>query len=138
MYAASWSMPRKGFAGARTSTPAARRMGITPAQFEASAKAPWTSATVNGAGLDSGVPCAIAEIPFLSGTIDVRTGDVASRAATWDIPRPAAETAAAPAIANRPRAGRRERRASGITVDTGRFMEFLLAAKWPPLSTSFQ
>ena len=34
MYVASGSMPRKGFAGARTATPAACNTGITPAQLE--------------------------------------------------------------------------------------------------------
>ena len=42
-------MPRSGFGGAVTWTPAACRRSMTPFQLEASAKAPWTSTTVSGA-----------------------------------------------------------------------------------------
>jgi hypothetical protein len=39
-------MPRSGFAGAITATPAGSSRSITPFQLEASAKAPWTRTTV--------------------------------------------------------------------------------------------
>src|SRR5436190_19270576 len=42
-------MPRSGFGGAVTCTPAACRRSTTPFQLEASAKAPWTRTTVRGA-----------------------------------------------------------------------------------------
>src|SRR6266511_3593027 len=43
-------MPRSGLAGAVTWIPAAWSCSMTPFQLEASAKAPWTSTTVSGAG----------------------------------------------------------------------------------------
>ena len=47
-YAESATMPRSGFAGAMTATPAAWSRVMTPLQLEASAKAPWTSTTSVG------------------------------------------------------------------------------------------
>src|SRR4051794_3651261 len=46
------AIPRSGFAGAVTRTPAASRRSTTPFQLEASAKAPWTRTTVRGAASD--------------------------------------------------------------------------------------
>src|SRR4029453_2258445 len=58
-------MPRSGFAGAVTCSPAACRCSMTPVQLEAAAKAPWTRTTVRGA-----VSVAVADMraPWLVGT----------------------------------------------------------------------
>ena len=81
-------MPRKGLGGARTLTPAACRVGITPAQFEASAKAPCTSTTVSGPPAALGVASVMA-FPSWVVTMDDRTCDGAPCVASRDIPRPA-------------------------------------------------
>src|SRR5918993_5857572 len=109
MYAASWLMPRNGLAGARTSTPAACRVGITPAQFEASAKAPCTSTTVRGAAPAVGVAPVMVD-PSWVVTMDGWTRDGAPCAVPRDTPRPAAATTIAALVpASRPMAERRER-----------------------------
>src|SRR5215207_3961161 len=128
MYAASWVMPRKGLAGARTSTPAACTVGIAPAQFEASAKAPCTSTTVRGAASAAGV-ASVMVFPSWVVMMDGRTRDGAPYAVPWDIPRPAAATTAAPAPASRPTVERRDSRPSGMAADTVRVIGFLLSAK---------
>src|SRR5215203_6898727 len=107
MYAASWLIPRKGLAGARTSTPAACRVGITPAQFEASAKAPCTSTTVRGAASAVGVASVMVD-PSWVVMMDGRTRDVAPCAVPRDIPRLVAATTTALVPASRPKAERRE------------------------------
>src|SRR5215217_2267337 len=121
-------MPRNGLAGARTSTPAACRMGITPAQFEASAKAPCTSTTVRGAAPAVGVASVMVD-PSGEVMMDGRTYDGAPCAVPRDIPRPAAVTRAAPAPASRLTAERRDRRPSGVAADRVRFIGFLPSVK---------
>src|SRR5215203_3361711 len=129
MYAASWSMPRKGLAGARTATSAACRVGITPAQLEASAKAPCTSTTVRGPLAAVGV-ASVMIVPSCVVATDDRVRGSAACAEPVDLPRCIpAMTAAAPEPASRPMAERRDSRPSGMAADTVRFIALLLSAK---------
>src|SRR3954471_9291040 len=122
-------MPRKGLGGARTLTPAACRVGINPAQFEASAKAPCTSTTVRELASAVGV-ASVMLIPSCVVTTDDPVSDVAACVSSRDTPSPdAAMATAAPAPASRPTAERRDSRPSGMAADTVRFIEFLLPAK---------
>src|SRR5919112_4724076 len=116
MYAASWLIPRNGLAGARTLIPAACRVGMTPAQFEASANAPCTSTTVRGPLAAVGV-ASVMLLPSCVVTTNDRPGDEAPRATSGHIPRPAAATAAAaPAPASLPTADRRDSRPTGMVA----------------------
>src|SRR5215217_9051790 len=117
-------IPRRGLAGAVTATPAASSRSTTPFQLEASAKAPYTSTTVNGAVV--GVASVMIDSSGVV-TTDGPTGEAAPCTASRDTPRPAAATATAePATANRPSADRRDRRctadpATGLSVMMSRF-----------------
>src|SRR5829696_6001661 len=100
-------IPRSGLAGAVTCTPAACSRSTAPFQLEASAKAPCTSTTVNGAAV-VGVASVMIDSSWVV-TTDGPTSEAAPCTSSRDTTRPVAAMAtAALALASSPMADLRQ------------------------------